>query len=142
MADHFEGIVGPMHLSTLYFRIRLSDVHSNEGYTSLKMVQNLLAEFETNLGPHDGRSLLVRHCLMMNYLSKSNHIEAKKVGQRFSCLLPISATAGRFIALSDSGSLHCSTVSVHLRRRGSSNSKSRGNDSSTLVGMGLTKYGL
>lgn len=59
MADHFEGIVGPMHLSTRYFRIRLNDVHSNEGYTSLKMVQNLLAEFETNLGPHDGRSVIV-----------------------------------------------------------------------------------
>ena len=43
MADHFESIVGPMHLSTLSCRTRLSDVLS-EGYTSRKLIQNLLAE--------------------------------------------------------------------------------------------------
>lgn len=61
--------------------LRLSDVLSNEGYAGRKMVQNLLAECETNLGPYDGRSLLVRHCLMVHYLFKSDHVEAKKMGQ-------------------------------------------------------------
>lgn len=41
----------------------------------------------------------------MNYLSKSNHIEAKKMGQRSSRLLPISATAGRL--------LHCQTQALY-----------------------------
>ena len=81
MADHFESIVGPMHASTLSCRIRLSDILINEGDTSRKMVQNLLAECETNLGPHDSRSLLVRHRLMTYYLFKRDHVEAKKMGQ-------------------------------------------------------------
>ena len=81
MADHFESIVGPMHLSTLSCRLRLSGVLRNEGYTSRKLVQNLLAECETNLGPHDSRSLFVHDSLMTHYLFESDYIEAKKIGQ-------------------------------------------------------------
>ena len=80
IVDQFERFVGPMHRSTLYFRLGSIAVVT-EGNTRIQMVQKLFGDCEKILWPQDFRSFQVRTRLAEEYLAESFHVEAMTLGQ-------------------------------------------------------------
>ena len=80
IVDQFERFVGPMHRSTLSFRLGSIAVVT-EGNTRIQMVQKLFGECEKISWPQDFRIFQVRSWLAKEYLAESYHVEAMTLGQ-------------------------------------------------------------
>ena len=76
IADDFESLVGPMHTSTLSYRLSQNKVDIN-----LEMLRRLLDKCESALGSCDRRTLCVRLQLMNCTLREGHYAEAKRMGE-------------------------------------------------------------
>ncbi len=82
MGDDYESLVGPMHILTLYCRFSSSETGIYEGRSSLPMLQKLIDECDTTLGPHDERTLYVRMWLMTSTFNEGRRVEAKRLAEQ------------------------------------------------------------
>ena len=81
MTDQFEKHVGPMHDSTLIFRMQYIDTLRGNGNVRIQMLQKLLGECEKTFSPHDPRHLPVRHVLAHQYFAEGYYVEAMTLAQ-------------------------------------------------------------
>ena len=104
LIDDFESFVGPMHLSTLNFRLSSSEMDSNPA-----VLRRLLEKCESALGSYHKRTLQVRMLLMYFTVKKGHYAEAKRLGEDLLAHFPrnqdsansawFSAVSHRVIAL-------------------------------------------
>ena len=82
MTDCLESFLGPMHKSTLEFRINSGYFVAQNGEARIQKLQRLLSECEGNLQPYDDRVFLVRHFLAYEYYEQRHFVEAKNMSQK------------------------------------------------------------
>ena len=76
IADDFESLVGPMHTSTLSYRLSQNTVDIN-----LEMLRRLLDKCESALGSCDRRTFHVRVHLINCTFTKGHYAAAKRMGE-------------------------------------------------------------
>ncbi|KAL2037648.1 hypothetical protein N7G274_009593 [Stereocaulon virgatum] len=82
ISDHFESLIGPMHMSTLQSRIMcIGQVYIKGDIDQAEaMLRDVSHMCEIVLGPSDIRTLQLRISLVVGYLvPRANYIEAEKI---------------------------------------------------------------
>ena len=81
--DHFENILGPMHRSTLVFRLFYLDSaykHSNVAQQGVAL-RDMLRKCEQSCGVQDNRTWDIRFPLAASYMKNGNYVEANELAQ-------------------------------------------------------------
>ena len=82
ITDRFESFVGPMHTSTIDFRMRSINFVAQKGGTPIQKLQRLLRECEGNLQPYDQRHFKVRCSLAIEYYTHRYYVECRTMSQK------------------------------------------------------------
>ena len=104
--DSLQSSVGPMHMSTIYARIKYMRRVTPNVNTRINMLQKLLAECEKTLQPYDVRTCLIRGYIADDYFSVGNYAQGKALCQRnIACSRAVSS-------VNTGSSGHCSDFAM------------------------------
>lgn len=84
--DQFESLLGPLHMSTLYFRTEFIRRKLGNGSANFQMLQELLEKCEKALHPFDVRTVFVRAHLAYVLLCKGHYQESEALFRQNTAL--------------------------------------------------------